>query len=73
MIVHTGVSASASTTAPVSPTILPPKLRYNENTALAQLYGVELLEYRDILNLSEEGAFRDNTAILAGPTREASR
>jgi hypothetical protein len=33
----------------------------DENTALAQLYGVELLEYR----LSEEDAFRDNAAILA--------
>jgi hypothetical protein len=29
----------------------------NENTALAQLYGVELLEYED--------AFHDNAAILA--------
>jgi hypothetical protein len=36
----------------------------DENTALAQLYGVELLEHRDILNLSEEDAFRDNAAIL---------
>jgi hypothetical protein len=36
----------------------------NESTALAQLYGVELLEHRDILGLSEEDAFRDNAAIL---------
>jgi hypothetical protein len=36
----------------------------NENTARAQLYGVELLEHRDILGLSDEDAFRDNAAIL---------
>jgi hypothetical protein len=44
----------------------------DENTALAQLYDLELLEYRDILGLSEEDAFRDNAAILAALTREAS-
>jgi hypothetical protein len=36
----------------------------DENTALAQLYDLELLEYRDILDLSEEDASRDNAAIL---------
>jgi hypothetical protein len=41
----------------------------DESTTLVQLYGVELLEYRNILALSEEYAFRDN----AGPTRDASR
>jgi hypothetical protein len=37
----------------------------NENTVPAQLYGLELLVYRDILGMSEEDALRDNAAILA--------